>query len=108
MAPKVAAILVIGSPNSSNSRRLVEVAAKAGCAYAQLVPRAADIDWRALKGVTAIGITAGASAPEILIREVINAFRARYEVTEQVVKTAVEDVEFKLPRSLRDSEKAAE
>ncbi|MCA8868683.1 MAG: 4-hydroxy-3-methylbut-2-enyl diphosphate reductase [Rhodobacteraceae bacterium] len=108
MAPKVAAILVIGSPNSSNSRRLVEVAAKAGCAYAQLVPRATDIDWRALEGVQAIGITAGASAPEILIREVIDAFRARYEVTEKVVETAVEDVEFKLPKSLRDSEKAAE
>lgn len=108
MAPKAEAILVVGSPNSSNSRRLVEVAAKAGCTYAQLVPRAGDIDWRALEGVAAIGITAGASAPEILIREVIDAFRARYEVTEQEVVTAVEDVEFKLPRSLRDGEKAAE
>jgi 4-hydroxy-3-methylbut-2-enyl diphosphate reductase len=101
VAPKVDALLVIGSPNSSNSRRLVEVAARAGCAYAQLVPRAADIDWRALEGARAIGITAGASAPEVLIREVIDAFRARFDVTEQVVETATENVEFKVPRVLR-------
>jgi len=101
VAPKVAALLVIGSPNSSNSRRLVEVARKAGCAYAQLVPRATDIDWRALEGVTAVGITAGASAPEILIREVIDAFRARFDVTEEIVETAIENVEFKVPRALR-------
>ena len=102
VAPHVDALLVIGSPNSSNSRRLVEVAAKAGCAYAQLVPRATDIDWRALQGVRAVGITAGASAPEILIREVIDAFAARYQVTEQVVETATENVEFKVPRVLRE------
>lgn len=102
VAPHVDALLVIGSPNSSNSRRLVEVAAKAGCAYAQLVPRATDIDWRALQGARAVGITAGASAPEILIREVIDAFAARYQVTEQVVETATENVEFKVPRVLRE------
>jgi len=102
VAPKVDALLVIGSPNSSNSRRLVEVAAKAGCGYTQLVPRAGDIDWRALDGVRAVGITAGASAPEILIREVIDAFAARYTVTEKIVETATENVEFKVPRILRD------
>lgn len=107
VAPKVDALLVIGSPNSSNSRRLVEVASKAGCTYAQLVPRAADIDWRALEGVRAIGITAGASAPEILIREVIDAFSERYDVTEEVIETATENVEFKTPRILRQTASGA-
>jgi 4-hydroxy-3-methylbut-2-en-1-yl diphosphate reductase len=102
VAPKVDALLVIGSPNSSNSRRLVEVAARAGCAYAQLVPRATDIDWRALAGIKAVGITAGASAPEILIREVIDAFAARYEITQEIIETATENVEFKVPRVLRE------
>lgn len=107
VAPKVDALLVIGSPNSSNSRRLVEVASKAGCTYAQLVPRAADIDWRALEGVRAIGITAGASAPEILIREVIDAFSERYDVTEEVIETTTENVEFKTPRILRQTASGA-
>ncbi|SHE91622.1 4-hydroxy-3-methylbut-2-enyl diphosphate reductase [Litoreibacter ascidiaceicola] len=102
MATKTNAMLVIGAPNSSNSRRLVEVGAKAGCTYAQLVQRAADIDWRALDGIDSIGITAGASAPEVLINEVIDAFKARYKVTEEVVETAVENVEFKVPRVLRE------
>ncbi|MFT4715715.1 MAG: 4-hydroxy-3-methylbut-2-enyl diphosphate reductase [Paracoccaceae bacterium] len=101
VAPMIDALLVIGSPNSSNSRRLVEVGSKAGCAYSQLVPRATDIDWRALKGVKAIGITAGASAPEVLIREVINAFSERFEVTEETIETAIENVEFKTPKVLR-------
>ncbi|MFA3920247.1 4-hydroxy-3-methylbut-2-enyl diphosphate reductase [Ruegeria hyattellae] len=101
VAPKVDALLVVGAPNSSNSRRLVEVAAKAGCAYAQLVQRADHIDWRALEGITSVGITAGASAPELLVNEVIDAFRARYDVTVEMVETAVENVEFKVPRVLR-------
>ncbi len=101
VAPKVDALLVIGAPNSSNSKRLVEVGAKAGCAYSQLVQRAADIDWRALDGIRHLGITAGASAPEVLIEEVIDAFRARYDVTVEVVETAQENVEFKVPRVLR-------
>ena len=101
MAPKVDALLVIGAPNSSNSQRLVEVGRRAGCGYAQLVQRAADIDWRALSGARAVGITAGASAPEVLVEEVIAAFRARYDVTEKLVETASENVEFKVPRVLR-------
>lgn len=101
MAPKVDAMLVVGAPNSSNSRRLVEVGSKAGCAYAQLVMRAENIDWRALDGVSSVGITAGASAPEQLINEVIQAFRDRYDVTVDMVETAVENVEFKVPRVLR-------
>ena len=102
MAPRCDAMLVVGAPNSSNSKRLVEVGARAGCAYAQLVQRAADIDWRALEGIGSVGITAGASAPEVLIEEVIDAFRARYDVTVALVETAVETVEFKVPRVLRE------
>ena len=102
MAPKIDALLVIGAPNSSNSQRLVEVGRRAGCGYAQLVQRAAEIDWRALAGARAVGITAGASAPEVLVEEVIAAFRARYDVTEQLVETASENVEFKVPRILRE------
>jgi 4-hydroxy-3-methylbut-2-enyl diphosphate reductase len=101
MAPKCDAMLVVGAPNSSNSKRLVEVGSRAGCSYAQLVQRADDIDWRALDGINSIGITAGASAPEVLINEVIDAFKSRYDVTEEMVETAVENVEFKVPRILR-------
>ena len=76
--------------------------AKAGCTYSRLVQRAADIDWRALDGIRSIGITAGASAPEVLVDEVIDAFRARYDVTTEQVETAQENVEFKVPRVLRE------
>ena len=103
MAPKCDAILVVGAPNSSNSRRLVEVGSRAGCGYAQLVQRAHDIDWRSLEGIASMGITAGASAPEQLINEVIDAFNDRYDVTIEMVETAVENVEFKVPRVLRAS-----
>lgn len=102
MAPMIEALLVIGAPNSSNSQRLVEVGRRAGCRYAQLVQRAADIDWRALEGARSVGITAGASAPQVLVDEVTAAFRARFDVTEELVETAREDVEFKVPRVLRD------
>ncbi|MBE1295168.1 4-hydroxy-3-methylbut-2-enyl diphosphate reductase [Phycobacter azelaicus] len=101
VAPKADALLVVGAPNSSNSRRLVEVGAKAGCAYSQLVQRAENIDWRALDGIKSVAITAGASAPELLVNEVIDAFRARFDVTVETVETAVERVEFKVPRVLR-------
>lgn len=101
MAPKCDAMLVVGAPNSSNSRRLVEVGARAGCGYAQLVQRATDIDWRALEGISSIGITAGASAPDVLITEVVDAFRDRFDVTVEQVVTAEENVEFKVPRVLR-------
>ncbi|KAB7614802.1 4-hydroxy-3-methylbut-2-enyl diphosphate reductase [Amylibacter sp. SFDW26] len=102
VAPKIDALLVIGAPNSSNSKRLVEVGSNAGCNYSQLVQRAKDIDWRAMDGVKSVGITAGASAPEILINEVIDAFKDRYDVTTEIVETAVENVEFKVPRVLRE------
>ena len=102
MAGKIDALLVIGAPNSSNSKRLVEVGANAGCPYAQLIQRATDIDCRALEGIRSIGITAGASAPEVLVNEVIDAFRARFDTTVEMVETAVENVEFKVPRILRE------
>ena len=102
IAGKIDALLVIGAPNSSNSLRLVEVGRAAGCAYAQLVQRAVDIDWRALDGISTVGITAGASAPEVLVTEVIDAFLARFDVTVELVETAREAVEFKVPRVLRE------
>lgn len=102
IAPRIGALLVIGAPNSSNSKRLVEVGRAAGCSYAQLVQRATDIDWRALTGVTAVGVTAGASAPEVLVNEVIDAFRERFDVAVELVETAQERVEFKVPRVLRE------
>jgi 4-hydroxy-3-methylbut-2-enyl diphosphate reductase len=101
IAPNCDALLVVGAPNSSNSRRLVEVASKAGCTYAQLVQNAGEIDWRALDGITSIGISAGASAPKILITDVIDVLKSRYDVTIEVVETAKESVEFKVPRVLR-------
>ncbi len=102
IATKIDALLVIGAPNSSNSKRLVEVGRAAGCSYAQLVQRATDIDWRALDGIRAVGVTAGASAPEVLVNEVIDAFRDRFDVTVELVETAKENVEFKVPRVLRE------
>ena len=103
IAGRIEALLVIGAPNSSNSRRLVEVGRAAGCDYAQLVMRAADIDWRALQGVRTVGVTAGASAPQVLVDEVIAAFRDRYDLTVEIVETAQERVEFKVPRVLREA-----
>lgn len=102
VAPKIDALLVIGAPNSSNSKRLVEVGSAAGCPYSMLIQRATDIDWRALAGSKAIGLTAGASAPEVLVNEVIDAFRARYSLTVDLVETAVENIEFRVPRILRE------
>jgi len=103
IAPLVDALLVLGAPNSSNSKRLVEVASKAGCTYAQLVQRDTEIDWRALEGIQSVGLTAGASAPEVLVNEIIEAFRARYKVTIEHVETAQENVNFKVPRVLREA-----
>jgi 4-hydroxy-3-methylbut-2-enyl diphosphate reductase len=102
IAPLCEALLVVGAPNSSNSKRLVEVASRAGCGSAQLVQRATDIDWRTLDGVKTMGITAGASAPDVLIQEVIDAFSGHYSVTIETVETAKENVSFKVPRILRE------
>ena len=103
IAPDVDALLVIGAPNSSNSQRLVEVAKKAGCKNSQLVQRATEINWDKLTDIKSIGITAGASAPEILINEVIEALKERFEVKTNIVETATENVNFKVPRILRET-----
>ena len=100
IAGRADAFLVLGSTKSSNSLRLVEVAKKAGCANARLVATAKDVDWASLSGVRTLGISAGASAPEILVQETIDAARERYAVTVEEVVTAVEDVKFNLPRAL--------
>jgi 4-hydroxy-3-methylbut-2-enyl diphosphate reductase len=99
IAARCDAVLVIGAPNSSNSLRLVEVAAKQGC-RARLVQRAGDIDWGWLGAARTVGLTAGASAPELLVEEVIAAFRARYDVSLEEVTTTTENVRFKLPSIL--------
>ena len=95
-------ILVVGAPNSSNSMRLVEVAQRAGCDRSMLVQRASEIEWDRLDGVDTVGITAGASAPEILVQEVIAAFRERYQVSLEEVTVTQEDVIFKLPRAVAE------
>lgn len=96
-------LIVVGAPNSSNSRRLVEVAQRAGCSKAALLQRAGEIDWSDYQNIRTIGITAGASAPEVLVDEFIAAFGERFETTVEAVTTADEDVSFKLPRELRES-----
>jgi 4-hydroxy-3-methylbut-2-enyl diphosphate reductase len=101
IADRADAMLVIGAPNSSNSTRLVEVALNYGCAKAVLIQRAVDIDWGWLDSVETLGLTAGASAPEILVEEVIEAVKDRYNVTVEEITLREEDVEFKLPKVLR-------
>jgi 4-hydroxy-3-methylbut-2-en-1-yl diphosphate reductase len=101
VAPQVDAMLVVGSPNSSNSQRLREVAERAGCPVSRLVLRAQDIDWSLYGAIGRLGITAGASAPEVLVEEIIDAFAERYEVSVDTVTTADESVFFPLPRDLR-------
>jgi 4-hydroxy-3-methylbut-2-en-1-yl diphosphate reductase len=103
LAPKAERVIVVGAPNSSNSMRLVEVAEKAGCPKAMLVQRAADIPWALFEGISTLGITAGASAPEILVNEIVEAFRGRFNVTIEPVVTAVENTVFHVPKALRDA-----
>ncbi|MEX0344908.1 MAG: 4-hydroxy-3-methylbut-2-enyl diphosphate reductase [Rhizobiaceae bacterium] len=99
--------LVVGAPNSSNSRRLVEVADRAGARKSLLVQRAADIPWSELSEISVLGVSAGASAPEILVDEIIDAFRTRYDVTVDLAVSATETEEFPVMRSLRDIELTA-
>lgn len=101
IAGKVEAVIVVGSPKSSNSLRLVEVAERSGCPVSLLIERAAQIPWEQLAGVQSVGLTAGASAPEVIVDEVIEAFRDRFDVTLEVVTTAEERVVFNLPREFR-------
>ncbi len=101
IAAKVDAFIVVGSPNSSNSQRLREVAERNGCRRAQLVPRATDIDWSLLAGIASVGVTAGASAPEVLVEEILDALAEQFELILETITTATEDVSFPLPRELR-------
>lgn len=93
-------LFVIGAPNSSNSLRLAEVASRMG-KPAKLIQRASEIDLDWLTGCTTVGLTAGASAPEILVREVVEFLQRHYDVTEELIETAQEDMVFKLPRELQ-------
>lgn len=102
IAPRADCVMVVGAPNSSNSLRLVEVAERSGCLTSLLVQRAADIPWEKLAGVRTLGISAGASAPEVLVDEMIAALATRFKVTVEKVKTAEERIAFNVPRELRD------
>jgi 4-hydroxy-3-methylbut-2-enyl diphosphate reductase len=106
VAPIVDGMIVVGAPNSSNSQRLREVAMRAGCPRAALVQGAADIDWNEFGAIARLGITAGASAPEVLVEEIIDAFAQRYHVSVETVSAAEEGVFFPLPRPLRENQAA--
>ncbi|GAA0778654.1 4-hydroxy-3-methylbut-2-enyl diphosphate reductase [Roseibium denhamense] len=102
VAPTVEAMVVVGAPNSSNSQRLREVAERAGCRVSVLIQRASDINWPDFDGIGSLGLTAGASAPETLVEEIIDAFADRFDVAVETVRTAEETISFNLPRELRD------
>lgn len=102
VAPEVDAMIVVGAPNSSNSQRLREVAERAGCKTSALIQRASDISWQDFEGISSLGLTAGASAPETLVEEIIGAFAKRFDVSVETVRTAEETIAFNLPRELRD------
>jgi 4-hydroxy-3-methylbut-2-enyl diphosphate reductase len=101
-AQQVEAVIVVGAANSSNSQRLREVAEREGCA-AQLVADARDIDWSALRGVASVAVTAGASAPEALVKRVFEALDAQFEIVLETLTTANESMAFPLPRALREA-----
>ena len=103
IAPRVDMMIVVGAPNSSNSLRLVEVASRAGCPRAMMVQRGAELDLDGLQGVASIGVTAGASAPELLVEEVIARLRQRYALTIEEVVVAEEKIIFKLPAALANA-----
>ena len=106
IAGRCDALIVIGSPNSSNSQRLVEVAQRAGCPRAQLLPSVSDLVWSDFTGVRTLGVTAGASAPELLVSQVVDAFRAHFDVLVEDVVTRQERIGFSIPRELRDASAA--
>lgn len=99
--------LVVGAPNSSNSRRLVEVAERAGASMSLLVQRASEIPWNEIAGISTLGLSAGASAPEIIVDEIVDAFRQRFDVTIELAVTATETEDFPVMRVLRDVELTA-
>ena len=103
VAHKADRLVVVGAPNSSNSQRLREVAERAGCRKAVLVQRAADLNWSDYDDAEAVAITAGASAPEVLVEEVVDAFAERFELDVETVTVTNEDVTFMLPKTLRET-----
>ncbi|MFC5584064.1 4-hydroxy-3-methylbut-2-enyl diphosphate reductase [Nitratireductor kimnyeongensis] len=103
-APGSDLFLVVGAPNSSNSRRLVEVAERAGAKRSLLVQRASEIPWDEVDGIRVLGLSAGASAPEIIVNEIIDAFRERFDVTVELAITAEETENFPVMRAIRDVE----
>ncbi|MGY3123097.1 4-hydroxy-3-methylbut-2-enyl diphosphate reductase [Bradyrhizobium sp. S3.14.4] len=107
VAPVVDALIVVGAPNSSNSQRLREVAEREGCGIAVLAQRATDIDWTRFGNIKSLGITAGASAPEVIVEEIMDAFAERYTLHVETVSAAEENEFFPLPRQVRP-EAAAE
>ena len=107
LAAQVDHVLVIGAPNSSNSQRLVEVARQAGCPQAGLIGGVEDIDWDSIGKARKVGLTAGASAPEDITKEVIAAFEARFQLRVEQLDGIEENVHFKLPRALRDTDAEA-
>jgi 4-hydroxy-3-methylbut-2-enyl diphosphate reductase len=94
-------MIVVGAPNSSNSQRLREVAEREGCKIAVLAQRASDIDLKQFEGVTSLGLTAGASAPEVIVEEIMGAFAEFYDLKVETVSAAEENEFFPLPRALR-------
>lgn len=106
-APGCDLFLIVGAPNSSNSKRLVEVALKSGAKDALLVQRASEIDWDGLQGISVVGLSAGASAPEVIVNEIIEAFRMRYDAVLELAETATENEHFPVNRELRSIELTA-
>ncbi len=102
IAPNCDLVLVVGAPNSSNSLRLVEVAERAGCPNGRLVQRSEDIPWELIPADGTVGITAGASAPEVLVDEIVSALGKRFQTKLEIVTTAEENIAFNVPRALRD------
>jgi 4-hydroxy-3-methylbut-2-enyl diphosphate reductase len=102
VAPQVDMLIVVGAHNSSNSQRLREVAERAGCAHSMLLQSASDLDWNKVGNIRSLGITAGASAPEVLVEQILDSFADRYTLHVETVTAAEENVFFPLPRALRD------
>ncbi|MGN7771356.1 4-hydroxy-3-methylbut-2-enyl diphosphate reductase [Phyllobacterium ifriqiyense] len=103
-APGCDLFLIVGAPNSSNSKRLVEVAERSGAKQSLLVQRATDIDWNSVGKIATVGLSAGASAPEIIVDEIIQSFSERYSVSIELAETTVETENFHVMRDLRDVE----
>ncbi len=102
VAPNVDALIVVGSPNSSNSKRLVEVAERSGCKKSILIERANELDWSLFENISSLGLSAGASAPETLVDEIIQAFAKRFSIEVNLSVTAIENTSFNLPKELRN------